>query len=55
VEEEAARGVPYHGPILRAVKLLCEVYCMLAAEEEDYDYSINSVHYAVNIRHLPNL
>ncbi len=49
---EAAKDVPYCQPILRAVKLLSEVYSMSAAEEEDYYvvFSIDGIQYTVNIR-----
>jgi hypothetical protein len=52
VEVEAAKDVPYCQPILRAVKLLSEVYSMSAAEEEDYYvvFSIDGIQYTVNIR-----
>ncbi len=42
MELEAARGVPYHRPMLRAVQLFPEVYAMAPAEEEEDDDVMNS-------------
>ncbi len=46
MEVEAAKGVLYRRPILRAAQLLQEVYSTVAVEEKDYDvmYPIDGIH-----------
>jgi hypothetical protein len=44
MEVEAAKSVPYHRPMLRAVRLSSEVYSSVVEKDYDVMYSIDGVH-----------